>query len=646
MSTNPIKIADRIKEISYTMGTGDLALAGAVAGFSSFLSAYSSGDSLFYAVTDGSQYEIGSGVFGSGYIVRFPTRSTNNNALVNFNEGIKEVYVTYPATNAVYMGSGLDGVDIPSSSGLAYWISPNMLGYDNDITWDSTNKRLGIKSINPEYAIDLGGSGPESIIKTSGIVIGNSGVYYPPINNGDNTYLGGRQLIHYEKNELDQKAVDLFLIGGLTGSSAVIELSGNVNQYILFKQQPAGTVFAGPPSGCTPPCDPGYPSFRLLTIEDVPALFEVSGILNEKITDSLAIANGNISALANVTNSKINTVSGITVALSGFLTPRIPGDGDKGDIVISSNGTVYTIDAASITTAKLANSSVTSQKLAFSNARIADGRLTTESSVPVSTGNRTSQSTIYYAPYVGNNISLYNTTSSAWETINFTQAQLSLVVATGNNYDVFGFNNNGVLALELSTAWTNSTTRSENLTLLNGVLVKSTNNSRRYLGTIRSTGTNTIEDSLSRRFVWNANNRVLRRVATFTSAASWTYGGAAWRNLNNESTCRVEIISGSNDPVIDLFGGVLITSAVVNAQIIYSLGMSKNAALPTTGTRYGVTNLAYHNHITAKFVDNTTVGYHFYAPQEYVENGNVQAPQLYGGNSSSYFAGIQGIWEC
>jgi len=58
-----IDIYDRIKEITYTIGTGNFALSGVVQGFSSFSSVYSNSGELFYAVTDGTNYEIGSGLY-------------------------------------------------------------------------------------------------------------------------------------------------------------------------------------------------------------------------------------------------------------------------------------------------------------------------------------------------------------------------------------------------------------------------------------------------------------------------------------------------------------------------------------------------------------------------------------------------------
>jgi hypothetical protein len=262
LENHKIYIYDRIKETSYTIGTSNFVLNGAANGFSSFGSAYANGANIFYAATDGTFYEVGSGVYVSGVqnsLIRFPFKSTNNNNKVSFGEGIKEVFVTYPATNSVYTASGLQSHTFPKNSGLAFWSSSNILNYDGRIVWDSGNARLGINKNQPSFAIDIGGNGSQSIIRSSGFYAGSSGVIFPSGNNGNSSYFGGVQLAHYEPNALNS----------LTGSDDVLELSGVAKNNILLKKQNAGLVFAGPASGCTPPCSPDYPTFRPLLIEDI-----------------------------------------------------------------------------------------------------------------------------------------------------------------------------------------------------------------------------------------------------------------------------------------------------------------------------------------------------------------------------------------
>ena len=147
-----IVLYDRVKEISYSIGTGSFALEGAVQGFSSFGEAYSDGDNLFYAITDGTDYEVGSGVYVTGIengLVRFPLRSSNGNNLVDFETGLKEVFVTYPGTHSVYHASGYASEEAPVGSGIAFWLSSNVIGYDSSFLWDNTNNRLGINKLQP-----------------------------------------------------------------------------------------------------------------------------------------------------------------------------------------------------------------------------------------------------------------------------------------------------------------------------------------------------------------------------------------------------------------------------------------------------------------------------------------------------------------
>lgn len=515
-----VYLSDRIKELTYVIGTSNFPLAGPVQGFSSFSSFYSDGDVLFYAATNGSAYEVGSGVFNSGIsgfsITRFPFKSTNNNQKVSFPEGVKEIYATYPATHAVYTGSGLADFNTPQSSGLAYWKSSNMLQYDTHLVWNDQDGYLGVNTSDPQYGIDLQGSADQSVIRSSGIILGSSGIYFPPGNN----YLGGRQTTHYERNQLDQYAYDNSLLGELTGSNAVLQLSGVANQFVLFRKQNAGFVFAGPPSGCSPPCSPGYPSFRQLTLQDVPELLNVSGILNDKIFTALS----NIDTVSGALNTKINNVSGV---LRSDLT-TVSG-------IINSITTSTTVD-------------------------ICQGRLTLEDGIAISYTDQVNKSIVYYAPLSSttNKVSLYN--GATWQVINFTQKSLTLFALSNNtNYDIFGYLNGGDLILELGQAWTNGNTRSQALTLKDDVLCKSNDLTRRYLGTIRTTSSSTTEDSAVKRFVWNANNRVEKSLQSNLGSYTWTYSTNQWRPTRNIKSS-ISLVNGYAEENIDIKAGVVYAS--------------------------------------------------------------------------------------
>jgi hypothetical protein len=315
MSDQIIVLSDRIKELTHTTGVQPLRLDGAATGFSAFGDFYAHGDALYYAVTDGTDYEVGSGQYildsSDNLLVRFPFRSTNSNNAVEFKEGIKEVYVTYPGQYAVFTASGLGPFTQPKPSGLAFWGSSQILCHDDEFVWSPSGNKLGISQSDPQYAIDVGGTVSYSQIQASGFLDGGSGILF---SGGSalpqditKTASGGRQLEPFFRNELDNQ----------TGTDAVFSLSGLVDHRLLFQKQEKGTIFAGPLSGCTPVgCSPNYPTFRLLNSGDIPSLPQVT---------------------ANLGEIRVNSASG--VAISGWAAASFTGGGGGGstaDILANS----------------------------------------------------------------------------------------------------------------------------------------------------------------------------------------------------------------------------------------------------------------------------------------------------------------------
>jgi hypothetical protein len=97
-------VKDRVQETSTTTGTGTFTLAGAVTGFQSF-SAIGNANTTYYAIVLGSEWEVGLGTYtSSGTLLSRDTvlESSNSGSLVNFSAGTKNVFVTYPAEEAVY----------------------------------------------------------------------------------------------------------------------------------------------------------------------------------------------------------------------------------------------------------------------------------------------------------------------------------------------------------------------------------------------------------------------------------------------------------------------------------------------------------------------------------------------------------------
>jgi hypothetical protein len=101
----PLVLKDRVKETSTTTGTGTLTLGGAESGFQSF-AVIGNGNTTYYAIVDSAAgtWEVGIGTYtSSGTTLARNTvlESSNSGNLVNFGAGAKDVFVTYPAEQAV-----------------------------------------------------------------------------------------------------------------------------------------------------------------------------------------------------------------------------------------------------------------------------------------------------------------------------------------------------------------------------------------------------------------------------------------------------------------------------------------------------------------------------------------------------------------
>jgi len=98
------QMQNRVQETTTTGGTGTLTLSGAVTGYITFASGFSTGASLFYTVDNGvGEWEIGIGTLvTTGTLSRVTViASSNGGALVNFGSGTKRVFCSAPTRSLV-----------------------------------------------------------------------------------------------------------------------------------------------------------------------------------------------------------------------------------------------------------------------------------------------------------------------------------------------------------------------------------------------------------------------------------------------------------------------------------------------------------------------------------------------------------------
>ena len=234
---------------------------------------------------------------------------------------------------------------------------------------------------------------------------------------------------------------------------------------------------------------------------------------------------------------------------------------------------------------------------------VCDGRLTLTSGDPVPGSDQADKTTLYFTPYTGNQISLYD--GNRWNLFTFTERSLALSSMTSDkNYDVFIYDNSGTLTLE-TLVWTNDTTRATALTQQDGIYVKNGDATRRHLGFFRATSATQTQDTETQRFLVNRYNKVPRilwedAADSAGDSNTWTTGGASnWTAIGGAGTFKVELLVEDGDPVVidaraEIYSPVAITSyrgvGIATATVTDILA----AAYYYTGTQWEEVNQPLH----------------------------------------------------
>ncbi len=285
------------------------------------------------------------------------------------------------------------------------------------------------------------------------------------------------------------------------------------------------------------------------------------------------------------------------------------------------------------------------------------GRLTLTSGSPVMMTSASAQTTVYYTPFVGNMIPIYDGSNM----VPMPFAELSAATADTNHSpaaigankvnDWFVWNDGGALRLSHGPDWASDTTRSAgtNLTLVNGIWLNNADIANgptalrgTYVGTTRSNGTSSIDWTFGSVasgggravfFVWNAYNRVPVATMVGDSTASWQYDVATtWRAPNSNSNMRVHVVRGFN---IDGARAEYAATAQCGSSTKVSVGIGLNS---TSELAAGATT-AMANHptgelttLTAKFSGLIGAGYSYLSALE--RNSTTTASTWYGYSAS------------
>ena len=165
---------DRVKETTITTGTGTLNLAGAATNFETFVAGIGDGNTVYYAIVHQNQaeFEVGLGTVtdASPDTLSRTTilSSSNNDGLVSFSAGTKDVFCTLPASKAVFEDAS-SNVTLPGTLDVDGGIT-----VDN-ITIDGTEIDLSSGNLTLDAAGDiiLDADGGDITFKDAGTEIGH-----------------------------------------------------------------------------------------------------------------------------------------------------------------------------------------------------------------------------------------------------------------------------------------------------------------------------------------------------------------------------------------------------------------------------------------------------------------------------------------
>lgn len=278
------------------------------------------------------------------------------------------------------------------------------------------------------------------------------------------------------------------------------------------------------------------------------------------------------------------------------------------------------------------------------------GRLTLAASAPVMTTDATAQTTVYYLPYIGFYVPVYNGVTFANKAIGASGISLALdsnsghtgYQSSGGLFDLFAFLNSSTLTLGTGPVWTSSTARSNAISMLTGFWTNTSSitlrygtasgstisvaaNQATYLGTMYATangqtgmafapsaasgGSNNILG------LYNAYNRVQTTSTCMDSTSSWSYSTATWRAANGSNNNRISWVDGLQQSFADSY--YLCAMAISNASTVGNTGiiLDANTGTPSSITKGG--NLSGDlSSPTAALKVTPQIGFHFIQAME------------------------------
>jgi hypothetical protein len=294
------------------------------------------------------------------------------------------------------------------------------------------------------------------------------------------------------------------------------------------------------------------------------------------VSNSGTPTNGQLAQWTDATHIQGVAASTITAGLAPLASPTFTGDPKAPTPIAGDN------DTSIATTAFVAGA------IAAIPAPPPQGRLTLQTLTPVMTTTQSAKTAIFYTPYVGNQISLYDGTSMApmtfaeltVATTNTANSPAAIGASKVNDWFVWD-SGGGVLRLVHGPDWTNDLTRSAGTALvrvkgiwLNNASITNGPAASRgtYVGTTRSNASSQLDwiygtvatgGGAALLNVWNCYNRILVKTIVGDDTDSWTYSSVAWRPANGNANNSVQFVSGLQEESFSAFYHAIFTSCAI-----------------------------------------------------------------------------------
>lgn len=229
------------------------------------------------------------------------------------------------------------------------------------------------------------------------------------------------------------------------------------------------------------------------------------------------------------------------------------------------------------------------------------GRLTLASLTPVMTSTQSAKTTIYYTPYVGDQVPIFDgtnmipTTFAEMSVLTTDTTKSPAAIGASKINDWFIWSDAGTLRVGHGPDWASDSARTDALVMVNGIYLNAvaiTNGPAvqrgTYVGTTRSDAFNSLDfnfgGAASAGFlgVWNAYNRVLTTSISTDTGAAYTYTTATVRQARASAINQTQFVVGLQADTGSAFGQFeQATVAVAGAFTRTGIGYNSTTAFST-----------------------------------------------------------------